>query len=150
MEEPSEETFVEGYTLVTVRGFLQADICTVAEHPGMVVVRALSPYIPLLMFQIIFAAVEDIAQKGAFTTVVFDKRKLMVFHQPSMEWYFLEWKGGMTAYGVTRHRKLLPKDAAFREAARLGREALYQNHPDNKFQQLDIRYAESLKEALES
>jgi hypothetical protein len=143
---------VEEYSLAIVRRFQKADVCTIAAHPDKVVVRAMAPYIPLRMFQEIFAHVAGMEQvrAGQVTTVVFDKRKLMYFHQPSMEWYFLDWKATMSTYGVTRHRKLLPVYAAFRAAAGLGREAIFRDYPAATFQQLDIRYAESLREALES
>ncbi|MCD9018912.1 hypothetical protein [Parachryseolinea silvisoli] len=143
---------VDGYSLTIVRRYPQADICTVAGHPDTVVVRAMSTYIPLMVFQIIFQKVVEMDQvrEGQVTTVVFDKRKLMVYHQPSMEWYFLTWKATMLTYGVTRHRKLLPVYAAFRTAAGLGKEALFRDHPAAAFQRLDIGYVESLREALES
>jgi hypothetical protein len=139
----------EGYSLTVVRRFPQADVCRVAGHPATLVVRAQAPYIPFAAFREIFDYVSDIARQGGVATVVFDKRSLTVFHQPSMEWYFLEWKEAIAEYGVTRHRKLLPDDAAFRMAARLGKDTLTRDYPDKKFQQLDIRYAETLQEALE-
>jgi hypothetical protein len=140
----------EGYSLTVIRRFPQADICTVAGYPGTIMVRAQAPYIPLAAFREVFDAVASLASDGTINTVVFDKRSLTVFHQPSMEWYFLEWKEAIAAHGVTRHRKLLPDDEAFQLAARLGKEGLTRGYPGKKFQQLDIRYAESLQEALES
>lgn len=149
-EEAYEQ--VEEYSLAVVIRFRVAIVCTVAAHPDTVVVRALAPYLSEETFQNIFTQVAemDLVRAGRVTTVVFDKRKLMYFHQPSMEWYFLNWKATMATYGVTRHRKLLPVYAAFRTAAGLGREALVRDHPTAPFHQLDIRYAESLREAFES
>jgi hypothetical protein len=143
---------IEGYSLAVVRRFPQADICTMEAYPGTVVIRAMAPYIPLMIFQSIFAYVAemDLVREGRVTTVVFDKRKLMYYHQPSIEWYFLSWKATMVAYGVTRHRKVLPVYAAFRTVAGLGREALFRDHPAAAFHRLDIGYVESLREALES
>jgi hypothetical protein len=145
-----DEVTLEGYSLTVVHKTAHVEVYTVAEHPGTLVIRAVWNYIPKHLFVEIFGLVYELAKTMVLTTVIFDKRKLLVFNQPSMEWYFLEWKEGMAEVGVTRHRKLLPPYDAFRAAARLAREKLYVEHPDKKFHQLDIRYAESLKEALES
>jgi hypothetical protein len=145
MEEDEQEE-----TLEVLQAFRQGDVCSLSGHPDLLVVRASAGYIPLAAFREIFEYVTSIARQQPVSKIIFDKRSLTVFHQPSMEWYFLEWKEDMARYGVTRHRKLLPQDAAFREAARIGKEALYQNYPNRKFQELDIRYASSMREAIDS
>ena len=82
--------------------------------------------------------------------MVFDKRALKVFHQPSMVWYFVEWKEEMYSKGLTKHRKILPRDPVFRECVKLGRENLSKENPSAKYHELDIQYKNSIQEAIDS
>jgi hypothetical protein len=34
--------------------------------------------------------------------IILDKRALHVFHQPSLEWYYVVWKEQMHAYGLRK------------------------------------------------
>ncbi|MEO8762236.1 MAG: hypothetical protein ABI388_11880, partial [Bacteroidia bacterium] len=49
-------------------------------------------YVPIDDFMEIFTATVPHIEKHAVTKFVFDKQNLRVFHQPSMEWYFIHWK----------------------------------------------------------
>ena len=72
----------------------------------------------------------------------------MVFHQPSMEWYFVEWKEKMYNHGLKTHRKILPKDAVFRQSVKIGRDKINREYPQGKFHKMDIQYFETLDEAI--
>ncbi|MFA0964626.1 hypothetical protein AB9P05_22660 [Roseivirga sp. BDSF3-8] len=116
-----------------------------------VIVQATDTYIPIEEFKIIFHKVgEFVKQNDQIEKLVFDKRSLKVFHQPSMEWYFTQWKMDVFQYGLKKHRKLLPEDEVFRDSVKIGREKILRENPDLDLDKLDIRYYESLKEALEN
>ena len=131
-----------------VKAFRHAEIYLLSEVPHVAVVEAVTGYIPIENFKEIFNYLTGFVRENSITTLVFDKRKLTVFHQPSMEWYFVEWKEQMFSYGLKKHRKILPDDRIFRESVKIGREKINRSYPDRKFHQMDIQYATSLEEAV--
>ncbi len=134
--------------LIKEKEFKHANVFTDGHSPSTAVVQATANYIPLEAFKEIFKFIGEMAKKKNLTKLVFDKRKLTVFHQPSMEWYFIEWKEEMFDVGLNVHRKILPTDAVFRESVRIGRDKINKNYPLKKFNLMDIQYAESIEEAL--
>lgn len=134
--------------LVTEKAFKHANVHSVAGMPHVVVVEATAAYIPLEPFKEIFNFVGDIVHQRNIVKLIFDKRKLSVFHQPSMEWYFIDWKERMYDSGLTVHRKILPSDDVFRQSVRIGRDKISKAYPEKKFNKMDIQYSESLEQAL--
>jgi len=130
------------------RDFKHASIFIANQVPGTAIVEATANYIPLEQFKEIFNFIGTLTASHALTKLIFDKRKLSVFHQPSMEWYFVEWKERMFDAGLKTHRKILPLDDVFRQSVRIGREKINNAYPLKKFHQMDIKYASSLEEAL--
>ncbi len=107
-------------------------------------------YVPIERFRGIFLEMSEAIEGQDIDRFIFDKRHLRVFHQPSMEWYFIEWKKEMYAKGMTTHRKILPKDEEwFEDAVKAGRALIREKHPDNIIDKLDIQYCNSVTEALE-
>jgi hypothetical protein len=140
---------IEQVQLKEVLRFPHAICYSVEGHPDTLVVKTTGEYIPKTQFQEIFIAVGHLVVKNKITKLIFDKRSLTVFHQPSMEWYFVVWKELMYYHGLKVHRKLLPKDDFFRESVRIGREKIMKHHPLGKYNEMDIRYSNSLLEAIE-
>lgn len=128
--------------------FKHATIYLVPSTPGTALVEASASYIPLDKFKEIFNFIGELTEKKKLTKLIFDKRKLSVFHQPSMEWYFVEWKEKMFDAGLKIHRKILPQDDVFRQSVRIGREKINKAYPSKKYHQMDIQYAESVEEAI--
>lgn len=128
--------------------FKHGRIYLLPQQPEVAIVEATASYIPLEPFKEIFNFIGELAVKKKITKLIFDKRKLSVFHQPSMEWYFIEWKEKMFDAGLKTHRKILPQDDVFRQSVRIGREKINKAYPAKKFNQMDIQYAESIEEAL--
>jgi len=128
--------------------FKHASIFTLPQQPGTAVVEATANYIPLDQFKEIFTFIGELTSSKKIKKLIFDKRKLSVFHQPSMEWYFVEWKEKMFDAGLKTHRKILPKDDVFRQSVRIGRDKINKAYPDRKFNQMDIQYAETMEEAI--
>ena len=130
-----------------VSAFDHADVYLIENQP-MLVVEATNTHIPIDEFKEIFLKVQEVASEQTIQRVIFDKRKLEVFHQPSMEWYFSQWKEAMLDLGTKTHRKILPNDFSFRQSVKLGRIKIREKYPDLRTDQLDIQYAESLVEAV--
>lgn len=107
-------------------------------------------YIPMEAFRELFENVTSLLQQKPVQKLVFDKRSMKVFHQPSMEWYYNTWKTKMlTSFGLRNHHKLLPNDALFRKSVEIGRtKILKQAAEGSALTQLNIRYFEELEEAL--
>ncbi|MFW5761253.1 MAG: hypothetical protein ACOCXH_09755 [Cyclobacteriaceae bacterium] len=134
--------------LKLLREFKHAQVLNAVSQPQTVVVIATSNYIPMDEFKSIFNFIDERAGKAPVKKVIFDKTKLSVFHQPSMEWYFTDWKERMYKKGCSSHRKILPQDKMFINSVKVGRQKINQQYPDKIFHQLDIQYTDSIEEAL--
>ena len=76
---------------------------------------------------------------------------MRVFHQPSMEWYYIFWKEEIYKKGVSVHRKILPQDQiAFNLAVEAGKSKIMSEHKESIIPLLDIQYKTSIQEAIES
>jgi hypothetical protein len=134
--------------LIEKKKFKNAIVSVVKENPRVAVVEATSSYIPIEQFKEVFNFIGDLVTREKITKLIFDKTKLSVFHQPSMEWYFVEWKEQMFYQGLSIHRKILPKDEVFRQSVKIGREKINKMFPQGKFHQMDIGYSETLEGAI--
>ncbi len=135
--------------LITQHDFKHASVSTVDTDSTIAVVTAKTEYIPIDEFKKIFESIGKLVIANSVKKLIFDKRNLTVFHQPSMEWYFTEWKSQMFEAGLKTHRKLLPENEVFRQSVKIGRDKINKNFPNGKFHQMDIGYAETLQEAIE-
>ncbi|MBC8111063.1 MAG: hypothetical protein H7Y04_08400 [Verrucomicrobia bacterium] len=138
---------LENY-LDTIKEFKHAIITRIDKDPFALLVAATATYIPIDQFKVIFHEIGKIVEKDKITKLIFDKRQLTVFHQPSMEWYFVEWKEKMFDLGLTKHVKILPDDEIFRQSVKIGRNKINETFPNGKFHQMDILYAESIEQAI--
>jgi hypothetical protein len=127
-----------------------AKIMTVEQHPEIAIIEATTGYIPIQQFKEMFELVSTLVSEKNITKLIFDKRNLTVFHQPSMEWYFVEWKEKMYDLGLKTHRKILPQDLVFRHSVKIGREKIKTAYPEGKYTQMSIEYAETIEEAIEN
>ena len=107
-------------------------------------------FVPLPAFQDLLACVTELSEKEPVTKLIFDKSSLKVFHQPSMEWYHVEWKPRMLQRGLRVYRKILPQDSLFLQSVAIGREKILRNNPAFDLQQFDIQYCQDLEEAIRS
>ncbi len=128
--------------------FKHGVIYLLEQYPDTAVLEVTATYIPLDRFKEIFNYIGELTLTRKIKKLIFDKRKLSVFHQPSMEWYFVEWKEKMFEAGLKTHRKILPQDDVFRQSVRIGREKINKAFPEKKFHQMDIQYAETIEEAI--
>ena len=108
-------------------------------------------YVPIEEFREIFTETIPLIEKYQIKKFIFDKQNLRVFHQPSMEWYFVFWKKEIYAKGLTIHRKILPQDQpAFCLAVEAGRAKINLEYKDTAIRFLDIQYKTNVKDAIES
>ncbi|OOG77397.1 hypothetical protein [Algoriphagus sp. A40] len=114
----------------------------------VIICELLADYIPIGDFKEIFSQIGEIIKAGGFEKFIFDKRSLRAFHQPTMEWYFIHWKKDMLGFGLKVHRKILPSEKWFEKMVKIAKDQIMQNYPDNIIDQLDIRYCESIEEAI--
>lgn len=137
------------YTIVEIKSFKEAKILSVKEKPSTLVIEAKTNYIPIDQFREIFVEAGKLIKELGIRKLVFDKRTLTVFHQPSMEWYFVVWKDQMFDLGLRSHVKILPNDKVFKQSVAIGRQKINDAYPNGKFHQMDIKYADTLEEAIE-
>jgi hypothetical protein len=142
------ETIESNIELIEKKQFKHATLFVVKTNEQIAVVRATSTYIPIDQFKDIFNFITELTREEHITKLIFDKRNLTVFHQPSMEWYFTEWKEIASDLGLVVHRKILPNDEIFRQSVKIGREKINNTFPNGKYKLLDIAYADSLEEAI--
>lgn len=108
-------------------------------------------YVPIEEFREIFTETIPIIEKNNIKKFIFDKQNLRVFHQPSMEWYFINWKQEIYGKGLTVHRKILPQNQpAFKLAVEAGRAKIMAEYKNTIINLLDIQYKDSILEAIES
>ena len=120
----------------------------VSAEKKIVICELLADYIPIEDFQSIFRQIGEIVKAGDFEKFIFDKRSLRAFHQPTMEWYFIHWKKDMLEFGLKTHRKILPAEKWFEKMVQIAKDQILQNYPDNIIDQLDIKYCDSIEEAI--
>ncbi len=111
-------------------------------------VAATGSYITIEEFKEILNYIGSLVKASKISKLIFDKQKLNVFHQPSMEWYFVEWKETMFGLGLKTHRKILPDNQVFIQSVKIGREKIARDYPNGKFNQMDIAYASSIDDAI--
>ncbi len=142
MREPVPETFT------LFKKLPKADIFYEASSAVAIIVTR-ENFIPMEAFKALFAEVSALLETHSVKRIVFDKRSLTIFHQPSMEWYYLDWKLRMLdQYKLTRHDKILPKDELFRQSVNQAREKIYRTSPHPEIKQIQPVYFENLQDAL--
>jgi hypothetical protein len=137
-------------TALQVENNRLAEILYIAERKTAIIITK-TEYLPMDKFRELFEGLTIFMEKKPVSTLIFDKRSLRVFHQPSMEWYYTEWKTVMLQkHGLRNHYKLLPQDSMFRKSVEIGRGKILASVAENSpLKQLNICYFETLEEAME-
>lgn len=121
----------------------------ILNESDIAVCQAETEYIPIEHFRNDFNAIGDLIKKNDVRALVFDKRNLSTFHQPSMEWYYTEWKEDLLEHGMHTHYKILPEAPWFAKSVEAGKHDIKKNHPNFKFDQFDVNYVVSIQEAVD-
>jgi len=137
LEEDFQQIFQNEFAGVLINTVLKIAICETRKD-----------YIPIEDFKELFQSMTSSLIDHKIEKFIFDKRELRAFHQPSMEWYFIHWKQELFQHGLKTHRKILPKEIWFRKCVEAGRDEILKNQKNTVLDKLDIKYAESVKEAI--
>jgi len=123
----------------------------VLPEKQIMICEMLNEYTPIEEFREIFNETVPFISIYHIKKFIFDKQNMRVFHQPSMEWYFVNWKIRLFHLGMLCHRKILPKNNPVFEAAVLaGRDKIRQEYDTTIIDKLDIQYSQSIAEAINS
>lgn len=106
-------------------------------------------YIPIDTFKTIFLSISDLIEHYPIKHLLFDKRKLRTFHQPSMEWYFAIWKPEIKKKGLTNHYKILPELEWFVQSVNAGKFEIYNKYPKDILTGITISYVDSIESAID-
>ena len=106
-------------------------------------------YIPIDNFKAIFLSISKLIDDFPIQHLVFDKRKLRTFHQPSMEWYFAIWKPTVKNKGLTDHYKILPELDWFVKSVEAGRYEILKKYSDSILNGITISYVNSIENAID-
>lgn len=120
------------------------------ENKAVLIIKATDTYIPIEEFKQAFEKATSLVKDRQIKKVIFDKRRMRVFHQPSMEWYYKDWKEGLLGLGMSTHRKLLPDDEVFKKSVELGKAKINEKYPELRMSEMDIQYFDDLQEAIDN
>lgn len=131
------EVFTSEFAVVKYNENLNTFICT-----------ATSEYIPIEIFKQTFASISALMEKKSAQALIFDKRTLNTFHQPSMEWYFAIWKQEVKVKGLVNHYKILPEAEWFKTAVEAGKHDIYKKYGSAILEGITIKYINSPEEGI--
>jgi hypothetical protein len=106
-------------------------------------------YIPIDNFKGVFLSISDLIEDYPIKHLLFDKRTLRTFHQPSMEWYFAIWKPEIKKKGLTNHYKILPPLEWFAQAVNAGKFEISTKYPKDILAGITINYVDSIENAID-
>ncbi len=139
-----EERFTERYADTYAKIFTANDANTI-------ICELLLPYTPIDKFMGVLQKKAQLIQAYGCDKFVFDKRAIKGFHQPTMEWYYLEWKVEMYhKYGLSVHRKLFSNEDWFLKCIEAGRAEIKRKDPGSIVHTFDIKVCQTLEEAVNS
>ncbi|ALO14528.1 hypothetical protein [Salinivirga cyanobacteriivorans] len=122
----------------------------VIPEKHIMICEANREYLTIEEFKEIFNATKPLIDQYNVDKFIFDKQNMRVFHQPSMEWYYVHWKKEMFAKGLKTHRKILPQNQPqFNIAVEAGKAKIMNEYSDLIIDKLDIQYRKSVEEAIE-
>jgi len=136
----------EGYVL---KYELSSSQLYLNEEKRSILCILMKEYVPIEDFKNTFNEISILVEKHDLKTFIFDKRSLTTFHQPSMEWYYVQWKTNMLKHGLSNHRKILPKAGWFRKAVEIAHRDIESRIDQEIFKKIDVHYAETMQEALD-
>lgn len=120
------------------------------DEEKAVLIKAKKSYITEERFYAAFNEIAGLLATKDIKKMIFDKRTLKTFNEPSMIWYHVVWKESMRRKnGLVVHRKILPNDQQFRDSVKIGRQKIAKEHPEFNFNNYDIKYVETINEAIE-
>lgn len=120
------------------------------KEKKIIVCSVIDNYVLDEIFKFTFSKISEFVINNEVEKFVFDKSKLTVFNQESMVWYHVVWKKRMLNFGLKKHYKILPNDNIFKLSVEMGKKRIVAENPDFNFDDFDIRYFDTLQEAIEA
>lgn len=136
-----------GFTKIFESEFAE---CYIHEEAKTIACAMKVEYVPIQKFKETFEVIGDEVKSGQYEKFIFDKTSLRTFHQPSMKWYFTEWKTELVNYGLIKHFKILPDIPWFKKSVEVARKPLIKNYPEEILSKLRIEYYDSVEEAFKA
>ncbi|MBA2611808.1 MAG: hypothetical protein H0U95_07560 [Bacteroidetes bacterium] len=119
------------------------------KHLKLALCIAERDYIPIDSFKTIFLSISTLIDDSPLQHLVFDKRKLRTFHQPSMEWYFAIWKPIVKNKGLINHYKILPEIDWFVKSVEAGRHEILKKYSNDILHGISINYVKSIENVID-
>jgi hypothetical protein len=137
-----EEQFTERYEDANCRIFASNDGDTIVAEIRL-------PYVPIEGMMTLLKQVTRLVEFYGGNKFILDQRKLMAFHQPTVEWIDVEWKKEMYhKFGLVTHRQLFSDELWFRKCLEAGQALIRKNYPTAIVHTMDVRTCQSLDEAV--
>jgi len=135
-----------------VKRFLENDFFTCYENreKRYIICSCKQSYIPVEKFVESFTEIGKVIIQHNIEKFIFDKRALRAFHQPTMEWYFVEWKQKLLSKGLTKHRKILPKEEWFKKCVEAGKASIMKDYPNLPIESFNIEYYSSIMDCIKN
>jgi hypothetical protein len=122
--------------------------CSMHCSESVVLCQVQSSYVPIEIFIETFSRISPIIKEHEIKKFIFDKRALRVFHQPTMEWYFVKWKEELYRSGLHTHRKILPNLSYFNKSVEAGRCSILLKYRDFDIEKFDIQYFDTIDDCV--
>ncbi len=117
---------------------------------SLAICTAQAEYIPIEAFKEVFLQISGIIKEYPVKHLLFDKRALRTFNQPSMEWYFTTWKPTVHLLGLSNHFKILPELEWFKAAVSAGKHEILFKSDIDFLTGITITYVNSPEEAIDA
>ena len=136
---PLQEYFRGNYATVS---FMPANETAIVSIHGA--------YIPMTDYQQTLEKLGELVKQEKVQKLIVDARQLVAYHQPSVEWSFLNWKQEMRTHGLNSYRYVLPNTGEYRRNLEHGIQKIRREHPNTDvLDRMDMAYCRSLEEAVE-
>ncbi len=136
---PLEEYYRSRYATVS---FMPANETAIVSIHGA--------FIPMTDYQQTLEKLGELVRQEKVHKLIVDAQQLVAYHQPSVEWSFLNWKREMRNHGLTSYRYVLPNGGEYRKNLENGIRKIRRDHPNMEvLDRMDLTYCHSLEEAVE-
>lgn len=132
--------------------FYRGRYATVSFMPAneTAIVSIHGAFIPMTDYQQTLEKLGELVRQEKVQKLIVDARQLLAYHQPSVEWSFLNWKRQMHEHGLNRYRYILSSTGEYRKNLENGLQKIRREHPEpTVLDQMDLAYCQSLEEAVE-
>ncbi len=121
-----------------------------SNEANTIICEVLESYTEIEDFKAMLKKKAELIEEYGCDRFVFDKRAIRGFHQPTMEWYYLEWKPEMhRRFGLRVHRKLFTDEVWFLKCLQAGRAEIKRRDPGSIVHTMDIKVVQSIEESID-